>query len=137
MGERLGGEPSRFEGYERTVEFQNILAVAEALREEFGVSIDAHPGGEGSEAGVINRAFSTAARRILQSIVTPGDELPLVLTWTLRQAASRRLAEHGVEEGPTEDRLDQEPRLGDAWLAYLALAPTSVLEDLLASPASR
>jgi hypothetical protein len=29
--------------------------------------------------------------------------------------------------------LDSEPTLGDSWLAYLVLAPASVLEDVLTS----
>ena len=33
-------------------ELRSVLQIAEALREEFGVSIDAHPGGDGTEAGV-------------------------------------------------------------------------------------
>lgn len=36
--------------------FEVVLAIAEALREEFGVGIDAHPGGERIEAGSVNRA---------------------------------------------------------------------------------
>jgi hypothetical protein len=38
-------------------ESRSVLVIAEALREEFSVSIDAHPGGDGTEAGVVNRAF--------------------------------------------------------------------------------
>ncbi len=99
MGERQGGDPSRFDGYERSVEFQLIVGIAAALREEFGVGIDAHPGGEDTEAGAVNRAFRAAARHILMTIVTPGEDLPSVLTWALRHAALRRLVEHGVDEG--------------------------------------
>jgi len=53
------------EAYGRTVEVGLIQGIAEALREEFGDSIDAHPGGTGNEAGVVNRAFRAAAMRIL------------------------------------------------------------------------
>jgi hypothetical protein len=130
-----GDDPTRFDAYEHTAEFQVVLAVAEALREEFGITIDAHPGGEGTEAGVVNRALRAAARRILQGTVTPPEDLPLVLTWALRRAALRRLVEHGVDEGRAEGLIDLEPGLGDRWLAYLALAPTSVVDDLLAGPA--
>jgi hypothetical protein len=38
-------------------ELRSVLVIAEALREEYSVSIDAHPGGDGTEAGVVNRAF--------------------------------------------------------------------------------
>jgi hypothetical protein len=34
-----------------------VLLISGALREEFGVAIDAHPGGVGNEAGDVNRAF--------------------------------------------------------------------------------
>lgn len=129
MGEAQGGDPSRLVGYERAVEFQMILGIAEALREEFGVGIDAHPGGEGNEAGVVNRAFRAAARRILQTIVTPRDDLPLVLTWALRQAALRRLTELVSSEEQAEGLLDSAAGLGDRWPAYLALAPAAVISD--------
>lgn len=123
-------EPSDFDAYGRTAEFQMIVGIAEALREEYGVSIDAHPGGEGNEAGVVNRAFRAAARVILGSIVSPEDGSAAVLTWALRQVALRRLVELGVEDGLAEGLLDQEPGLGDRWPAYVALAPASVVNDL-------
>ena len=119
------------EAFERTVEVGLILGIAEALREEFGVGIDAHPGGVGNEAGVVNRAFRSAAKRILRSIVPKGGDLAGVLTWVLRLAALRRLAEAGVVGQRAEILLGSEPGLGDAWLAYLGLAPASVLDDLL------
>ena len=51
---------------------RSVLLIAEALREEFGVSIDAHPGGEGNEAGVVNRAFRTAVRAIVGEVAPGG-----------------------------------------------------------------
>jgi hypothetical protein len=129
MGEVRDGDPSRFDGYERSVEIQTILEIAEALRKEFGVGIDAHPGGKGNEAGAINRAFRAAARRILQTIATPREEMPLVLTWVLRHAALRRLTELGLSEEQAECLLDSEPGLGDRWSAYMALAPAAVISD--------
>jgi len=132
MGERRGDEPSRFDEYEQTMEFRLVLGIAEALREEFGVGIDAHPGGEGTEDGVVNRAFRAAARNILQTIVTPADDLPLVLTRTLRLAARRNLTEMGLCDDQAEGLLDSEPGLGNRWLAYLALVPAPVVNDLLA-----
>jgi hypothetical protein len=132
MGERRGDEPSRFDGHEQTRESRLILGIAEALREEFGVGIDAHPGGRGTEAGVVNRAFRAAARLILQTIVTPADDPPLVLTRTLRLAARRNLIELGVGDDQADGLLDSEPGLGDRWFAYLALAPRSVVNDLSA-----
>jgi hypothetical protein len=108
-----------------------VLALAEALREEFGVAIDAHPGGEGIEAGSINRAFRAAARTIVASATTAGDDPATVLTHVLRQAALRRLAELGVRPEQAEVLVSSEPNLGDRWLAYLALAPGSVIDDLI------
>jgi hypothetical protein len=103
-----------------------VLALAQALREEFGVGIDAHPGGEGNEAGSVNRAFLAATR----TIVATGDDPATVVTHVLRQAALRRLTEHGVGGDHTEVLVASEPNLGDQWLAYLALAPGSVIDDL-------
>lgn len=130
MGEMQGGDPPRFEGYEGTVEFRLVLGIAGALRAEFGVGIDAHPGGVGNEAGSVNRAFRAAARVILGAVVSPGSDLAAVLTWTLRQAALRRLAESIMEGSQVEGLLGSEPGLGDRWLAYLALASDSLVEGL-------
>ena len=42
-----------------------MLALAEMLRAEFGIGIDAHSGGVGAEAGAVNRAFRTVAAVVL------------------------------------------------------------------------
>ncbi len=120
------------DAYGQTVEFQMILGIAETLREEFGVGIDAHPGGHGNEAGVVNCAFRLVVGLILGGVVSPGDDPAVVLTWALRQVALRRLAEAGVEDGLAEGLLGSESGSGDRWLAYLALAPDSVINDMLA-----
>ncbi|WP_435018548.1 hypothetical protein TA3x_000525 [Tundrisphaera sp. TA3] len=120
-----------YEAFERTVEVGLILGIAEALRAEFGTEIDAHPGGPGNEAGVVNRAFRAVARRILRSIVPSGEDLGGVVTWVLRLAALRRFGEVGVDGDRAAGLLDQEPGLGDAWLACLALVPGSVLGEIL------
>jgi hypothetical protein len=41
------------------------------------------------------------------------------------------LHELGVVGPQAEALLDREPTLGDAWLAYLVLAPATVINDLL------
>ena len=69
-----------------------VLAIAQALREEFGVGIDAHPGGEGTEAGSVNRAFLATTEAILSYCVTAESDL----TDVLRQAALRRLTGLGL-----------------------------------------
>jgi hypothetical protein len=120
-----------YEAYGRTVEAVMILKIAEALRDEFGVGIDAHPGGIGTEAGVVNRAFRASACSILRTIVSPQEDLAGIVTWVLRQAALGRLVGVGIVGGRDKSLLDQEPGLGDAWVAYLALAPESVIEDLI------
>ncbi len=107
-----------------------VLAIAEALREEFGVGIDAHPGGEGIEAGSVNRAFRAAARTIVAEVAQGHGDPATVLTHVLRLAAQRRLTELGVRPEQAEGLISSEPWLGDSWLAYLALAPVSVIDDL-------
>lgn len=54
------------------------------------------------------------------------------MTRALRRAALGRLAELGVVETLAESVLDADPDLGARWLAYLSLAPASVVDDLLA-----
>jgi hypothetical protein len=104
-----------------------VLVIAEALREEFGVSIDAHPGGDGVEAGVVNRAFRVMVRTIVADVL---NDPAIILTHLLRQAALRWMAELGVRSEQAEILVSSEPKLGDPWLAYLALAPRSVSDDL-------
>ena len=136
MGEMQGGGESRFDAYGGTAEFQPILGIAEALRTEFGIGIDAHPGGEGSEAGVVNRAFRAAAGSFPGRCFGRGrpHRRPEM---GLRQVALQRLDELGVDSGLAEAFLDLEPDLDDRWLTYLALAPASVVGDLLAGPAGK
>ncbi len=101
------------------------------MRLEFGEAIDAHPGGVGTEAGVVNRAFRLATYAILKGAGSLEDEPAAVLGWVLRHVALGRLHELGVVGPRAEGLLDLEPGLGDAWLAYLALAPATVIEDLI------
>jgi hypothetical protein len=106
------------------------LLIAGALRDEFGQAIDAHPGGVGVEAGSVNRAFRTAVRVIVGDGTADGADLATSLTNLLRQTALRWLAELGVRPEQAEVLVSSEPKLGDAWLAYMALAPMSVIDDL-------
>jgi len=132
MGDKQGDEPSRFDGYERTIEFRLILGIARALREEFGVGIDSHPGGEGNEAGTVNRAYRAAVNVIVGEVV-PSDEMPGAMTRMLRGATLRRLAELDVARYTAERVLDSEAGLGDRWLAYLVLAPASLIDEIIAT----
>ena len=120
-----------FDAYGRTVEFSLVLGIAGAIREEFGADVDAHPGGPGTEAGQVNRAYRAATRRIFRSIVSPREDLPGLVSWALRQAARQRFIEARLPGPVIESLLDAEPGLGDAWPAYLTLAPPSVIRDLL------
>jgi hypothetical protein len=105
---------------------RSVLMIAEAMREEFGVSIDAHPGGDRIEAGVVNRAFQV----IVRVIVSEADDPAIIVTHLLRKAALRRLAEVGVRSEEAEVLVSSEPNLDDSWLAYRALAPKSIIDDL-------
>ena len=68
-------------------EFRTIQSLAQTLRQEFGVSINAHPGGVGTEAGAINRAFRAAVRVVLEGHTPPCD-LSNSQTRALRQAGA-------------------------------------------------
>ncbi len=125
-----GDDREWFRRHVRSGDFEVIQVIAETMRLEFGDSIDAHPGGIRVEAGVVNRAFRMAAWVILKEAESLEDE-PGVQIWVLRQVALGRLWEHGVLGETAERLLDLEPGLSDAWLAYLALAPSSVIDDLL------
>ncbi len=110
--------------------FEVVLAIAEALREEFGVGIDAHPGGERIEAGSVNRALRAAARTIVAVVTTEGDDPATVLTHVIRLAALRRMTELGVRGEQVEVLVSSEPKLGDRWLACPAFSPVSAIDDL-------
>jgi hypothetical protein len=70
-------------------------------------------------------------RRISADVAPEGNDLGTLLTHVLRQAALRRLTELGVRLEQAEVLVSSEPKLGDRWLAYLALAPGSVIDDLI------
>ena len=109
-----------------------VMAIAEALRREFGDGIDAHPGGVGIHAGAVNRAFREVTGVILQEVGSVEyDDAPAVFQMVLRDAALGRLHELGAIGDAAERLIDSEPGLGDAWLAYVTLAPESVIDDLM------
>jgi hypothetical protein len=70
-----------------------------------------------------------AASVIVAEVVSEGEPAT-VLTHVLRQTALRRLSELGVRPEQAEVLICSEPKLGDRWLAYLALAPVPVIDDL-------
>jgi hypothetical protein len=126
-----GDEPQGFQRHHWLSALSTIQMIAETMRAEFGVSIDAHPGGVGVEAGTMNRALRISAWVILVDAGNEGDDSFAVQGWVLRQVALGRLYDLGLIGPRAESLLDQEPKLGDAWLAYIALAPESVIDDLM------
>jgi hypothetical protein len=122
-----------FESFERAFQIDLVPQIADALRREFGPDIDVHPGGAGAEAGAVSRSFRASTGIILKTMALPSGDLRSLMTWVLRRTARDRLLEFGAPGAATETVLDSEPTLGDSWLAYLVLAPGSVLEDVLSS----
>jgi hypothetical protein len=117
------------EAYGRAAEYRTVFKIAESLREEFGVGIEAHPGGDNVEAGQINRAFRVISKCVLRGIALPEEELPCLLTSVLRVIAERALEAACVSAPQAALMLEQ--GAGDPWYAYLSLAPPSVILDLL------
>jgi hypothetical protein len=126
-----GDEPQEFQRHHWARALSTIQMIADTMRAEFGDSIDAHPGGVGVEAGTMNRALRISAWVILVDAGNDGDDSSAVQGWVLREIALGRLYELGLIGPRAEGLLDQEPGLRDAWLAYIALAPQSVIDDLM------
>jgi hypothetical protein len=105
-----------------------VLAIAEALREEIGVTTDAHTGGEGTEAGWVDRAFRATARGIVASFAEGGDDPASVRTYVIRLAALQRLSGLGVGLKYAEVLICSELKLAESWLACLALSPVSIID---------
>jgi hypothetical protein len=82
------------------------------------------------EAGSVNRAFWTAARVIVANVTPERHGPAIILKRLLREVALRWLAVLGVGPEHAEFLVCSEPKLRDSWLAYLALAPISVIDDL-------
>ena len=69
---------------------------------------------------------------ILQEVGSVGyDDAPAAFRMVMRNVALGRLHELGVVGAAAEGLIDSEPGLGDAWLAYMALAPESVIDELM------
>lgn len=109
-----------------------VAEMAGAWRRTLGVHIDAHPGGIGTEAGQINRALRETARILCAMMGAPDDgTIGERVSNALRYSALVRMEDLGVNGVDAESLLDAEADLGDAWFAYLALAPESVIRYLL------
>ena len=121
-----------FDAYVRTLEFAYIGSIAEAIRQELGEEIEAHPGHrDPAEAGQVNRAYRAAARRLLLAIAPPSEDLRRLLTWALTQVARLRLIAGGLDDDQVERLLAMEPGGRDDWLAFLILASWPQVEHLL------
>src|SRR4051794_37576368 len=82
--------------YGQPAAFRLVLGIVEALRGEFGAEIDAHPGGVGVEAGVVNRLLRVVVSCTLRSKQTSDVDLPVVKTRVLRQTALLHLEQAGI-----------------------------------------
>jgi hypothetical protein len=132
-----GDEPQAFHRHLWARALSTIQMIADTMRAEFGDSIDAHPGGSRVEAGTMNRALRISAWVILVDVGNEGDDSSAVQGWVLREVALGRLYDLGLIGPRAETLLDQEPGLRDAWLAYIALAPATVIDDLMGQVSDR
>ena len=107
-----------------------MLAITDALREASGVAIDAYPGGDGNEAESNSRAFPATAITIVAKIAEGGGDSATIVTHVLRQAALRRLSGLDVRLEGAKTLVGSDPKPSDSWLAYLALAPILVIDEL-------
>ena len=121
-----------FDACEQTGEFALIEAIAAALRDELGVSIEEQPGfHDPSEAGQVNRAFRVMATTILRTIAPAGEDLPALLSQVLGRLARRRLEAGLLDSHEVDHLLDLELDGRDDWLAFLILTDWSEIEHLL------
>jgi hypothetical protein len=109
-----------------------LEAIAAALREELGVSIEEQPGfHHPDEAGQVNRAFRVMVRTILRPGVPAGAGPSAMLSDVLRRLARRRLEVGLLDAREVEHLLRLEFDGRDDWLAFLILAPWPEIEFLL------
>ena len=95
-------------------------AAAAAIRAELGAEVDAYPGHRSPEAAdPLNRAFRAAARSALAGPGSAAEDLPSLVSATLRRLAEARLAGEGIDDGRVRLLLDLEPGAPDDWLAFL------------------
>jgi hypothetical protein len=115
-----------FEHYEQSAEFATIALIAETIRGTLGDEVEACPGFKAPEqAEPLNRLFRALARRLLEPILAPGDDLSHLVTWVLRQLVRRRLEAGGLGEAQIRMLCYLEPGTPDDWLTFLLLVPWS------------
>jgi hypothetical protein len=113
-----------FDAYEKTPEFATITLIAETIRAELGVAVEACPSSTSPEAAEpLNRVFRARARRFLGPIAPPAHDLSALTTWALRTVVPRRLAAGGLDQNKIKVLLEMEPGTPDDWLTFLLLVP--------------
>jgi hypothetical protein len=112
--------------------FALLEAIAAALREGLGATIEEQPGmRDPDEAGQVNRAFRIVARTILRTTHPADDDLGARLSDALRQLARRRLEIGVLDVREVEHLLWLESGGRDDWLAFLILTAWPEIEHLL------
>jgi hypothetical protein len=97
-----------------------LEAVAAALREELGATIEEQPGfHDADEAGQVNRAYRIVARTILATTHSADDDLGARLSDALRRLARRRLEIGLLDAREVEHLLWLESDGRDDWRAFL------------------
>jgi hypothetical protein len=115
---------------EQTREFALIEAIAAALREELGITIEEQPGfHDPSEAGQVNRAFRVMAATSLRAITPADRDLPGLLSQVLGRLARRRLEAGLLDAQEVDHLLGLELDGRDDWLAFLILTDWSEIES--------
>jgi hypothetical protein len=121
-----------FDACEQTEEFALIEAIAAALRDELGVTIEEQPGfHDPTEAGQVNTAFRVMAGTILRTITPPERDQPAFLSQALGRLARRRLEAGLLDPHEVDHLLGLELDGRDDWLAFLILTAWSEIEHLL------
>jgi hypothetical protein len=114
--------------------FALLEAIAAALREGLGATIEEQPGmRDPDEAGQVNWAFRIVARAILRTTHPGDDDLRSRLSGALGQLARRRLEIGALDAREVEHLLMLESDGRDDWLAFLILTAWPEIEHLLES----
>ena len=107
-------------------------AAAAAIRAVLGAEVDAYPGHRPPEAAdPINRAFRAAARSALAGAGAAAEDIPALVSATLRRLAEARLAGEGLGRDAVRALIEDEPGAPDDWLAFLLPSSMEQIAPLL------
>ncbi|HWE35744.1 MAG TPA: hypothetical protein VG406_04165 [Isosphaeraceae bacterium] len=107
-------------------------AAAAAIRAELGAEVDAYPGHRSPEAAdPLNRAFRTAAGSALAGAGAAAEDVPALVSATLRRLADARLAGEGLDPDAVRHLIHAEPGAPDDWIAFLLLSAMEQIGPLL------